>query len=192
MPRFAPACGKAHPTTTSADFFPVSTSPADHEKYNPVFELLVDNEEDKITGYVAYALYKQKKRDWIVDFKERRGTPPSDAEFDEYNKAECLPRNLEMLRRDAQSVLAAYSTEIVAAELESLKEKARNDVEQGRLDAALRTIEAQNSFSRQVGVALVSTLLTTIILIIIAVALALFGVDVFDGAARLRTESVGP
>lgn len=170
----------------------MSTSPADQEKYNPVFELLVDNEEDKITGYVAYALYKQKKRDWIVDFKERRGTLPSDAEFDEYNKAECLPRNLEMLRRDAQSVLAAYSTEIVAAELESLKEKARNDVEQGRLDAALRTIEAQNSFSRQVGVALVSTLLTTIIIIIIAVALALFGVDVFDGAARLRTESVGP
>lgn len=33
------------------------------EGYNPIFELLVDNEDDPITGYVAYALYKQKKRD---------------------------------------------------------------------------------------------------------------------------------
>lgn len=113
--------------------------------YNRVFERLVDDTEDDITGYVAYALYKQKKRDWITDFIERNGRVPGDKELDEYTRAEELPRNLDSLKREAQAILSEYATAITESQYEELRGRAIEEALVNRVSGTLSEIEKQGS-----------------------------------------------
>lgn len=45
--------------------------------YNKAMEILLDGDDD-LVGLVAYALYKQSKRDWIVSYRRQYGRPPND------------------------------------------------------------------------------------------------------------------
>ena len=46
-------------------------------QYNTVYERLVLRDDD-LVGLIAYALYKQRKRAWVVDFQipEKPGSEP--------------------------------------------------------------------------------------------------------------------
>jgi hypothetical protein len=153
--------------------------------YNPLFERLVDD-EDEITGYVAYALYKQKKRDWIKDFKGRQGRSPTAQELDEYTQGEALPRNITSLKREARSILDAYATAITEDQYDKLKQQAFEETLISQVRETLGRIERMNSFWNQIKAAAVSTVLTTLVLIILSVGIWLFGVDAVDGAQKLR------
>lgn len=155
-------------------------------KYNRIFELLVDNKKDKITGYVAYAIYKQKKRDWIRAFIEEHGCPPSDMDLDRHTNAEALPINIEILEKRAQTILAEYATEITQALDAELRERALASAVMASVNSTLSQVERNSSLSSQIKVAGVSTIISIIILIVLAIAIALFGIDPVDGATRIR------
>jgi hypothetical protein len=74
--------------------------------HNPVFSLLVQNETDT-TGLLAYGLYKQNKRDWLIAHRARDGREPTKAELDAYILGESIPRRIATYRRLAEDQLAS-------------------------------------------------------------------------------------
>ena len=71
---------------------------------NPMFAKLVEREDDTV-GLLAYALYKQSKRDWLIAFTESHGRSPSDAEARSFITGEQLTRRLLTYRQLAQQQL---------------------------------------------------------------------------------------
>jgi hypothetical protein len=76
---------------------------------NPMFELLVQNESD-VTGLLAYALYKQNKRDWLIAFQATHGRDPDVAETEALILGERLPRRTATYRRLAEDLLRRGDT----------------------------------------------------------------------------------
>lgn len=76
---------------------------------NPVFSLLVQGETDT-TGLLAYALYKQNKRDWLIARRARDGREPTAAELESYILGESIPRRITTYRRLAEDRLASDAT----------------------------------------------------------------------------------
>jgi hypothetical protein len=74
------------------------------EPRNPMFDKLVEREDDTV-GLLAYALYKQSKRDWLVAFLEMHGRAPTDAESRAFITGEQLPRRMLTYRQLAQQQL---------------------------------------------------------------------------------------
>jgi hypothetical protein len=73
---------------------------------SPVFALLVQSEADTV-GLIAYALYKQNKRDWLIAYRAKERRDPTDAETDAYTLGESMPRRLATYRRLAEDHLAS-------------------------------------------------------------------------------------
>ena len=71
---------------------------------NPVFEQLVSGDSD-IVGLVAYSIYKQHKRDWLIAFKHAKGRAPTEDESIAYIIGESTPRRLATFRHLAQATL---------------------------------------------------------------------------------------
>lgn len=138
-----------------------SKSPSMAE-YNPIFELLVDNKDDVITGYVAYALYKQKKRDWITDFRSRQGCAPTDKDLDEYTRIEALPRNIVSLQREARAILSEYASAVTEAQYEELRRRALDDTVIAEVKSTLSNIEENSSLWSQIKIACAFTIITTL------------------------------
>jgi hypothetical protein len=48
----------------------LAPKPADEPEYNPLFSVFTDENlsSSRISGLIAYALYKQAKVDWAKDF----------------------------------------------------------------------------------------------------------------------------
>ena len=78
--------------------------PAAEEARNPIFGLFV-REEGDVTGMLAYALYKQTKRDWLIAFQAENGRDPTDAETAAFVLGERLPRRVEAYRLSAKDML---------------------------------------------------------------------------------------
>src|ERR1700730_12824814 len=72
---------------------------------NPVFAKLVEAEDDTV-GLLAYALYKQNKRDWFVSFFTGHNPGATDGEVEAYHVGERSPRRVLTYRRLAVDVLA--------------------------------------------------------------------------------------
>jgi hypothetical protein len=49
-----------------------------------MYERLVDGSDDLISGYVAYGIYKQAKREWLRKFEDVHQRSPTPAEMAAY------------------------------------------------------------------------------------------------------------
>jgi hypothetical protein len=83
---------------------PQSGSVEAEEIRNPMFELLVQGESD-VTGLLAYALYKQNKRDWLIAFQATHGRAPDAIQTEAFVLGEQLPRRTATYRRLAGDLL---------------------------------------------------------------------------------------
>ena len=70
-----------------------------------IFAGLVQAEDDTV-GLLAYALYKQNKRDWLTSFIDDQGRDVAPGELLAYHLGERTPRRLLTYRRLAVDVLA--------------------------------------------------------------------------------------
>jgi len=80
-----------------------SLSEAESDR-NPVFEQLVAGDVD-IVGLVAYSIYKQNKRDWLIAFRRAKHRAPTEDEASAYIIGESTPRRLATFRHLAQATL---------------------------------------------------------------------------------------
>jgi hypothetical protein len=81
------------------------------EDRNPVFEMLVAGDTD-IIGLVAYSIYKQNKRDWLIAFATARGREPTEDERISYIIGDSTPRRLATFRHLAQATLEGRGPDV--------------------------------------------------------------------------------
>ncbi|MBV8448492.1 MAG: hypothetical protein JO357_17965 [Hyphomicrobiales bacterium] len=72
---------------------------------SPIFAELVQAEDDTV-GLLAYALYKQNKRDWLASFLKEHDREATQGEVEAYHLGERTPRRVLTYRRLAVDVLA--------------------------------------------------------------------------------------
>lgn len=72
---------------------------------SPIFAELVQAEDDTV-GLLAYALYKQNKRDWLASFAKEHGREATEGEVEAYHLGDRTPRRVLTYRRLAVDVLA--------------------------------------------------------------------------------------
>jgi hypothetical protein len=100
--------------------------PAPHTKLNPMYDLLVQSETD-VTGLLAYALYKQNKRDWLITFHEQSGREPTASEIESFITGERIPRRIATYRRLADDMLLREPPQQPAGLLNGLLAAPAND-----------------------------------------------------------------
>jgi hypothetical protein len=65
-------------------------SDEDSKNYNTVYEKIVQRDDD-LVGLIAYALYKQNKRDWLIQQRQRKSKEPTETELNAYLCIEIKP-----------------------------------------------------------------------------------------------------
>lgn len=125
--------------------------------YNPIFEQLVDGNDDQhneLIGIVAYALYKRAKREWASDLRTRGGSKPSEVQLSDYMRS-WTPSRLEGLKTEAAGILAEFADYVVQAQ----EPRILRDAVKGK-------------FWRGVGTSMAANFFYTVILILAALVLA--------------------
>ena len=80
--------------------------PDTDDRRNGIFERMVSGDED-VPGLIAYAIYKQNKRDWLKAFETARSRAPTLDEEISYTLGESTPRRLAMYRQMAEATFIA-------------------------------------------------------------------------------------
>ncbi|MDE2578976.1 MAG: hypothetical protein KGL46_09245 [Hyphomicrobiales bacterium] len=76
-----------------------------------VFSALVQNDQD-VTGLVAYSIFKQNELDWYADFRKAKGREPNADEVDAYIIGESTQRRFATYRMLAESTLAGAAPDM--------------------------------------------------------------------------------
>ncbi len=150
-------------------------NPADEPTYNRVFEELVETNDDLI-GLVAYSLYKQHKRDWLIKFRATHGAGPSRQELDAFLLGVLLPEQITKYRQAAADALVDYAQAFVAAEEPRIREAAISQ----RIQSAAEHIESAGRWHRQILPGIAATAIWTLFLIGLALLLRFAGIDILD------------
>jgi hypothetical protein len=146
-----------------------------NDGYNQIYEHLVEGDEDPV-GLVAYALYKQRKRDFIIDCRKVNGRQPSPAQIDVFVRTQFLQGSKESYHEKAQQFLNAYALVHVEREKPLIVANAIT----GRMEQAALKVEKSGAWYKQLGIGIVSALTWTLILIALAVCLRYAGIDIFS------------
>jgi hypothetical protein len=144
-------------------------------RYNRIYESLVTADDD-LVGMIAYALYKQSKREWLLSFEADNGVRPNVNDIDAYVRAQ-TQFELRRLRSQAESILSAYAAVVVDAETPSIREDAIESHVLDQVRYTLNNVEKQGSFFRQLATGAIIALGYTIFLITVAIALKYAGID---------------
>jgi hypothetical protein len=159
------------------------------DKKSPVFEKLglgAHSRKDlEVERLVAYSLYKIHKRIWCVDFEKENGRQPNSEEKLGFAHGVSTSDQLTRYVEDARGVLFEHAMFYVENERPEIEKAA---IESKIQDVAVR-IEKQNTFGRQIVTTVISTLSSTIILIILAVGIHLFGIDLLDALNSLKSDN---
>lgn len=92
--------------------------------YNTVFERLRTLADgNMLSASVAYSLYKESKREWIIDFRETNGRPPWQAEVANFANMQTLT-TLGAFISQANQVLATYAQSVIDDERPAIQRDA--------------------------------------------------------------------
>ncbi|MGY4160488.1 hypothetical protein ACVINW_006330 [Bradyrhizobium sp. USDA 4461] len=133
------------------------------EVHNRVFEQLIDENPDDehiLVGVVAYFYYKAAKREWVINYCENHGRPPTDVELRAYISSWTAMR-INGVREEANVALTSYASYILDKERPKIVEDALK----------------HRSFWRESGIACFGAFLWTVMLIVFAVILKLAHID---------------
>ncbi len=128
--------------------------------HNTLYERFVDQGDNEVQGYIAYGLYKNAKREWVVGFKEANDREPTSEEVAAYVSA-YTDQTIATYETQAAAVLAAFAEGAVA--------DARADI----VEEALR-----GSFWGSVWQSIFANALYTLALLALVLVLAFAGVDI--------------
>ncbi len=145
-----------------------------------VFDVLAASGED-IEGLLAFAYFERHRRSWFRKFMLSRGRAPSDVEERAFNDSACVDDQIARYRQDAQNALVAYGAVCVADAREDIAREAIT----ARMERSAETVEASGSLDSQVKASVISTLLTTAILVLLAAGVRLLGIDLLDAVTAL-------
>lgn len=139
--------------------------------YSNVFDNLVATPDD-IEGFIAYGLYKQAKREWILEHRNRVGRVPTGAELRAFSH-QWSPTALQAFRETAESALSAYAQSVLEEQTPSIQ---RDALLQGR------------PLWKDVLIGVMSALTYSLVLVIAAFLIKVFGNDFLDAVNGLRSK----
>lgn len=137
--------------------------------YNAVFERLVAEPQD-IEGFIAYGLYKQAKREWLIQFRESTGRAPTAGEMDAYT-SHWTDTALQSLRENAESALSAYAQTAIEFERPAIE---ANVLKVGR------------PIWKDLLIGATSALVYSLLLILAAYLVSVFGNDFIDALSATQ------
>lgn len=141
------------------------------------------SDDTDIVGLIAYALYKQRKRDWIIDFKrENGGIQPEKESIAEFERAMLLENSVFDLKSKAESALIAYAESLLEERRPRIREEALTSEFVSDKDVIIQS----QSFWRQVLQAFIVSVVTTALLVLLAISIGIFGIDIIDGSNTVR------
>lgn len=152
------------------------------ENHNPIFEKL-EADSDDLESLVAYALYKQHKRKWALEFEQREGRKPDQTDDAAFANAVGTEDQLNRYRQNAADLMISFANQVV----EDSREEIAYEAITTRIESAASAITGTASVGKQIGSGIISTLVTTFVLIVLTIAAALFGVDPLDGISTLTS-----
>jgi hypothetical protein len=120
--------------------YPQSDPP---RQYSEIYEKLVKNDDQDLVGMVAYALYKQSKREWLMQYEQSHGATPSPEEERVFVSA-YTRHELDRLREQAKSMLSAYANYVIDQAAPEIRERAQEEYLINRVDTTLGRIVVQN------------------------------------------------
>lgn len=149
---------------------PGSLAPPTAPNYNPIFERFVPpgEHDDRLSGLVAYGLYKVAKREWAAGIWATEGRGPSEQERRDYIRT-WTPSRLDGLQDQADNVLASFSETVVQVARPDIRE----DALRGTTRSAILTGMAGN-------------FCYTLVLIAAVILLAWSGVDLAGLLEKLK------
>lgn len=154
-------------------------------RYNAIYEQLVRDEGD-LAGMIAYALYKQSKRAWIVRFERDEGRRPTEEEvFRSYVRAQG-PHELDRLRNQADATLAAYSGVVVEAERPGIVARALESAMVEEARRLQRSVDRNTLWYKGIGANIAGAFLYTLLLIGAVLVLRWAGVDLLGLLEKAR------
>jgi len=106
--------------------------------YNTVYEKLVLRDDD-LVGLISYALYKQRKRAWIVDFTNQKGRRPNADEQYSYLIGESTSSRLGDYRQQAEAILGSYADSILKSATPEIQKAASRIGSNGPLPGISRS-----------------------------------------------------
>lgn len=75
--------------------------------YNPIYSVLVENEQDTL-GIIAYSLYQRQKIEFIQAFKVKHDREPKDEDLAPFHDVSNSPTQLESYRNQASQLAQGF------------------------------------------------------------------------------------
>ncbi|MGV8838761.1 MAG: hypothetical protein ACWA6X_00505 [Bauldia sp.] len=160
------------PATAPASPVPAAR-PAMPRAYSRVYDHLVEGEDDVI-GLIAYALYKQDKRDWFISWKRAHNAEPTADHVEAFVNGQMTTAQRERYRAAARQVLDSYAFVALEAEKPLITQQAIA----GRVETAVAKLERSRRWWRQFPGILLGGIIAAALVIGVVAALVAFDVDV--------------
>lgn len=142
--------------------------------YNPIFERILaraQQEDDLITAYIAYGIYKERKRDFLIEQKEKSGVAVPQATLEIYHDG-WNDGQIDLAWNKAAGMLATFAVSYADEEKKEAVRSALRDAVRGK-------------FWKDVGVNAVATLVFAVGTIILYLLLKFMGFDLIEKLAKL-------
>lgn len=91
--------------------------------YNPMLERFYKTDGNKVTGLLAYALYKVAKREWATEQTEARKRKPTPDEMTAYTST-WTKSLVDAKLAEAESMLVAYAEAVIEQATPAIREDA--------------------------------------------------------------------
>ncbi|MBX9835203.1 MAG: hypothetical protein K2X65_03415 [Burkholderiaceae bacterium] len=75
--------------------------------YNFIYKKLVQGPDD-VVGALAYALYKEEKIAYVIEFQADRQRAPEDADLQEFHRMTNVPQRIEAYKQQAERLLQEF------------------------------------------------------------------------------------
>lgn len=75
----------------------------------------IDSDEIDLIDSVAYALYKERKLEFVESFRQTQARPPTSQEIENFILSATLPASVESFRTAATEALRQFSEEVLTA-----------------------------------------------------------------------------
>ncbi|WP_152612480.1 hypothetical protein [Leisingera sp. ANG-S] len=153
-----------------------------------MFNLLAGEDNENIEGLVAYALYKRHKRQWANKIRAEQDREPTPAEEAGFATSISTDDQCERYRKDAQDILIGFANSFV----EDQRPFIAKEAVAGELIEAAQTVKNSGSFWSLLKVGVVSTIVTSALLALLAFGTQFFGIDLVDALKGGSTGSTPP
>ncbi|WP_210497241.1 hypothetical protein [Microvirga antarctica] len=136
--------------------------------YNTVYEKLVTRDDD-LVGLISYALYKQRKRSWMMDFRSQKKRVPNHDEGSSYLIGETTGSRLNDYRQQAEAILGSYADQIITSATPDIQKSAIA----GKIEQSLR-------WYQQIPGGVVAAFSYSVFLICLVFVLKFVGIDILS------------